>query len=656
MMNVPFIIAVVSLALQFATTAALFILGRAPRWRRVRWFGAVALTAGCYSTVDAIAALRVAGETDVSWSLRANLVFATLHGAAWLVFTYIGRDGKWSGLPLWLRRTVVVAITAALVGGITGVVAAPERELLLVPSLGVSYERPVLSPIGTVLGVVPFLLLSLAMFGVWQERRRGVQGSTPVLVGFVLFLLAAVEELLVAAGVVQFIFLGDLGYICVVVPLTLQLFRRFRDDADQLDLLTEHLADEVTRRTEERDRARALMIDQQRLAALGRLAAGVGHEINNPLQYLRFTLEELREQLRQPPHPEAARLVEHAFEGVDRIAQVVVDLRTYVRPGEAMLAPLDVREVVRAALRVGAPQWRQGVRIVTDLGDVPLVAGHEGRLVQVVLNPLVNGVQALAHAADVSRQTLWVATATLPNGWAEITVRDEGRGFAPEVMSRLGEPYVSTKSGDGGTGLGLFVSRGIVEAHGGIMLFANDPRGGAIVRVQLPPLESAVAARPTLAGALAPGAMDAAAPVAVGAPGALHVLLVEDDAAAMRALQRGLELEGIRVTGFTDARAALLWLAGHEVDLVVTDLMMPGMSGWEFASALAQRHASLRETLVVLTGGASTSEAERFLCDEGLLVLGKPISRQELARQLRCRVESAAAPISPPGAETLPTT
>jgi CheY-like chemotaxis protein len=215
-------------------------------------------------------------------------------------------------------------------------------------------------------------------------------------------------------------------------------------------------------------------------------------------------------------------------------------------------------------------------------------------------------------------------------------------------MSRLGEPYVSTKSGQGGTGLGLFVSRGIVEAHGGLMRFANDPRGGAIVRVQLPPLDRAVSPPPG-----APDGPDAGyvgtgnARPSTAAGDLLHVLLVEDDAAALRALQRGLQREGMRVTGFTDARSALLWLAGHSVDLVVTDLMMPGMSGWEFASALGERHSSLRATLVVLTGGASTPEAEQFLLDTRLLVLGKPISRQDLARQLRGRAAETSMPPSP---------
>lgn len=641
-MNIMFIIAVVSLTLQFGTTAALLILGQAPRWRRVRWFGAVSFTAAIYSTVDAIAALRAPGEPDITWSLRINLLVATLHGAAWLVFTYVGRDGRWNSTPLWVRRVITIATGIVLLGSVTGVVAAPQRELLDVPLLGVSYERPVLSPAGNVLGLVPFLLLLLSMIGVWRDRRRGVQGTTPVLVGFGLFLAAAIEELLVAAGVVPFIFLGDLGYVCVVVPVTLQLFGRFRDDADRLDLLTDHLADEVQRRTEERDHAREQIIEQQRLAALGRLAAGVGHEINNPLQYLRFTLEELRECAKDMQNAEAIAMIEQSFEGVDRIRQVVEDLRTYVRPNAAELAPLDLRDVVQAALRVGAPQFRQGIVISTDMGIVPLVLGHEGRLVQVVLNPLVNGMQAMRHAARADRMTMHVRTGMTIDGWAEIEIRDQGPGFSPDVVSRLGEPYVTTKSGEGGTGLGLFVSRGIVEAHGGRMIFADAPEGGAVVRVQLPP------ARPSQVRALLDRTpADGIQPethVSDAESTPLHVLMVEDDDQALRALTRGLGMEGVTTTGFTNAADALAWLDVHgarAVDLVVTDLMMPGVPGWEFADMLGARFPALRQSLVVLTGGASTREAQQFVEDTTLLVLEKPITRHALANALRARTAAA---------------
>lgn len=642
-MNIMFIIAVVSLTLQFTTTAALFVLGGAPRWRRVRWFGAVAFTAGCYSVVDAVAALRAPGDADTSWSLRINLFLGTLHAASWLVYTNVARDGQWRSLPRWVRMTVLGATALVGVACLTGIVASPQRELLAVPSFGIAYERNLLTPAGYLLGAVPFALLTLSAAGVWKDRRRGVEGTTPVLVGFTLFILAAIEEVLVSAGAMSFIFLGDLGYICVVVPVSLQLLRRFRDDADQLDVLTEHLADEVQRRTEERDRAREQIIAEQRLAALGRLAAGVGHEINNPLQYLRFTLEELRECARDMDNAHAATMIDHSFEGVDRIRQVVEDLRTYVRPNMAELAPLDLRDVVQAALRVGAPQFRQGITITTDFGPVPSVIGHEGRLVQVVLNPLVNGMQAMQHAGQRERMTMHVRTGTTADGWAEIEIRDQGPGFSPEVISRLGEPYVTTKSGAGGTGLGLFVSRGIVEAHGGRMSFDGAPDGGAVVRVVLPAAQPTTM-QPTTMPALPERTPDTGArampPSSAVEPPPLRVLLVEDDEPALRALLRGLEMEGVTPTGFTNGEQALSWLREQgdgAVQLVVTDLMMPGMSGWEFGARLGEQCPALRDTLVVLTGGAATREAQEFVQDARLLVLEKPIARQALASALRRR-------------------
>ena len=120
----------------------------------------------------------------------------------------------------------------------------------------------------------------------------------------------------------------------------------------------------------------------------------------------------------------------------------------------------------------------------------------------------------------------------------------------------------------------------------------------------------------------------------------LRVLLVEDDVDAMRALMRGLQAEQIIATGFTKGLEAIAWLEHNAVDVVVTDLMMPGMSGWEFAAELAQRHPQLRQTLVVLTGGASTSEAQAFLHDETLLVLNKPIGRAALSAAIRGRMRS----------------
>lgn len=647
-MNVPFLVALISLVLQLSTTVAMTILGRAVRWRKAWWIAAIAGTAAAYNATDLAATLRVEVTPSIAWTLRVNFMVATLHAAAWLGYTYAGVGGGWRSLPVWVRRTMFGAsIGAALLAAIGTPIVGDTVERLVVPSLGIDTPRPTLSPLGSVLGSVPVLLLAVSAVSWARRARAGEAGAWPIVFGFGLFVLVAVEELAVASGWLQFMFLGDLGYVCVVTPVTLQLLARFRDDAAALDHLSSQLAEEVQRRTDERDEARRVMVEQQRLAALGRLAAGVGHEINNPLQYLRFNLEELRECTDQHGDAHTQAAVAQALEGTERIRQVVDDLRTYARPGERDRAVLDVRDVVRAALRVGAHQWRHGIVLDVELGDVPLVEGNEGRLVQVVLNPLVNGAQAMLASGDASRATLHIATRTTPAGWAEIEVRDEGPGFASDVVGRLGEPYLTTRASDGGTGLGLFVSRGIVEAHGGTISFGNDPHGGAVVRVRFPAARlsrrtpdataiPAIASTPTARAEMAPNVE----PPGVRPPGVRppRVLLVEDDEPALRALLRGLRAEGMTVHGETGARHALAWLDANEVDIVVTDLMMPGMSGPEFADVLATQHPLLRERLVVLTGGAATDDAEAFLADPRLLVLEKPITRQEFSRHLRERI------------------
>lgn len=653
-MSLEFIVAVISIVLQFTTMAAAWTLGGAARWRRARWFSAVTLTAGCYSLVNAIGSWQGLRGGNFDWLMTTNLTVATVHAATWLVFSYIDEEGQWGSLPRWVRwgsiGSVIVVATIVLTG--LAYVAQPVPTVFIA-SIGETLRRPAFNDVGQMAALIPLSLFAASAIGYVRRVRAGERGAGAILVGFGLFLVFTVEEIAVASGWINFIYLADLGYVSVIAPVAWQMLNGFRDDANALDRLSSQLADEVRRRTEERDDARRVMVEQQRLAALGRLAAGVGHEINNPLQYLRFNLEELRECSEQHGDAHTRAAVAQALEGTERIRQVVDDLRTYARPGERDQAVLDVREVVRAALRVGAHQWRHGIVLDVELGDVPPVEGNEGRLVQVVLNPLVNGAQAMLTANDTARATLHVATRTTPAGWAEIEVRDEGPGFAADVIGRLGEPYLTTRASEGGTGLGLFVSRGIVEAHDGTMSFGNDPNGGAVVRIRFPaarmsrrtpdatPMPVAAPHGDASARIAANAAVNAAVNVTarVAPPVApARVLLVEDDEPALRALLRGLTAEGMTVHGETGARRALEWLDTNDVDIVVTDLMMPGMSGPAFADALATQHPMLRERLVVLTGGAATDDAEALLADPRLLVLEKPITRQELSRHLRERI------------------
>lgn len=487
-MKAEIVISIVGLTLECIILMVAMILGGAERWRRVRWFGAATAAAAAYSGVGLVSSWLNAGGTPVTWSVSANLLLATVFAAVWLVFVFIDDRGNWSTVPKWVRYSGVIGTSVVLLLIVSGNdVSSGGFEATTIESLGETVSRARFSFLGELVIVVPMGLFLASGWGYARRIRAKEPGAVAALAGFCLFFAFALEEVAVVLGWIDFVYLGNLGYVAAIAPFTWQLLYSIRDDANRLDRLTFHLAEEVRARTEERDEARRVMLEQQRLAALGRLAAGVGHEVNNPLQYLQLSLEELRENALVATDADAKEALVHAFEGVDRIRQVVDGLRTYARPGTAETTAVDLKNVVSAAIRISAAHWRRGVEVAAQLDDVPLVRGNEGKLVQVVLNPVVNGIQSMLSRLDERRATLTVSTSTDMDGWAVVRVCDQGPGFPAAVMGHLGEPYVTTKSSVGGTGLGLFVTRGIVESHGGTMQFNNLPEGGASVVMRFPP-------------------------------------------------------------------------------------------------------------------------------------------------------------------------
>ena len=628
-MNPPLVLALVALVLQLSMASLAVVIGRAPGWRRVRWVVAVSLTAAAYSANNVMIGLAPAEVARFEIAVRLNLSIAAVHTAAWVGYAYSDDEGRWSSIPRALRWLATGAAAATVLANALDLTFSFENIHRVARN---GRDLNTLSPSFTVLGsllvVASLVLLVVSAVRHVRRWRSGEPGASGVVLGFVIFFGCVLEEVAVAAGAFDFIYLADVGYIAVVLAVMAQLMRRLVRDARRLELLSSRLGEEVARRTAERDAARESLLEGQRLAALGRLAAGVGHEINNPLQYLRSSLEELRDVPVVHTVPAAASILEQAFDGVDRIRRVVEDLRTYARPADSTGARVDLVAAVHTAIRIGASQWRDAVTVETALGEVPPVRGDEGRLVQLLLNLLVNAAQAMtAGPRTAAGAHVIVHTRLTGDGIVELTVTDTGPGFPPALLGRLGEPYLTTRAATGGTGLGLFLSRGIAEAHGGEMTFANRAGAGATVTLRLP------AASPAATAVASP---EASLP-AVARAGPLRVLLVEDEDSTRVALARGLEREGLSVVAVAGGRAALAALEREVPDLVVTDLMMPDMAGWELAAQLAARYPELRARLVVLTGGAATAEAQAFLDDTSLLVIDKPVSRQAFAAALRDR-------------------
>jgi signal transduction histidine kinase len=235
-----------------------------------------------------------------------------------------------------------------------------------------------------------------------------------------------------------------------------------------------------------------------RLEALGFLTAGIAHEVNNPLAFIRANLAQLEKiacelaapgvRDRLPPSAralvaEAAELVSDTQEGVDRIAQLVARLRSFARSepeSQAQPQPVDLGRVAESAVAmasVGLPARSVRCR----LAPVPPVWGVEGELVQIALNLLVNAVQASPGIPDVEVEV------AEEDGGVVLRVQDRGCGLAPDVLPRIFDPFFTTKPPGIGTGLGLSLSYDLARRNDGRLEAANRPDGGAVFTLWLPP-------------------------------------------------------------------------------------------------------------------------------------------------------------------------
>ncbi|MBK9516270.1 MAG: MASE1 domain-containing protein [Anaeromyxobacter sp.] len=386
----------------------------------------------------------------------------------------------------------------------------------------------------------------------------------------------------------------------------------------------------------------------QRLASVGTLAAGMAHEINNPLTFvaanLAFALDRVGPLRGDPRAEEVARALEDAEEGTRRVARVVRDLKAVSRVEVEERRPVDVLAEVETALKLAQHELRHRAALVVALGPVPAVRAPEFQLGQVFLNLLVNAGQAVGDAG-ADRHTVRVTSRTAPDGWAVVEVADDGPGIPEAARARIFEPFFTTKPVGAGTGLGLSVCHGIVTALGGRIEVESVEGQGARFSVHLPPAEG-LEAPP----AAAPDPGPAPAPAPAPGPARARLLVIDDEPLIGSTIRRLLSAH--EVVALSDPRQALARLqAGEAFDLVLCDLMMPQLSGMELWEALSLARPALARRVVFMTGGAFTDRAREFLAQVGQPQLGKPFQPQDLREAVRgwLATPGALAGPGPPG-------
>jgi len=353
-----------------------------------------------------------------------------------------------------------------------------------------------------------------------------------------------------------------------------------------------------------------------RLVSMGTLAAGVAHEINNPLAYLISNLELLARDL---PPQHAGQLAD-ARDAADRVSSIVRDLRELTRPSDDELRPVDVVSILESSIKMSTNELRHRAKLITSYApDVPPVHASPSRLGQVFLNLLVNAAHAMMDSRGEVAEVR-VRTSTRDDR-VFVEIEDTGVGIPAENLGRVFDPFFTTKPLGIGIGLGLAISHQIITSIGGEISVTSEFGKGTTFRISLRAASVKAIAEPS-----------AAAPDVTRG---LHILLIDDEVAVGRAVAMLLSPEH-QVTPVTRASIALARLgAGEEFDVILCDLMMPEMNGMELYAQLTPHY---RERIVFVTGGAFTPLAREFLVHRGSAHLEKPFTE----KQLRHAIDTAA--------------
>ena len=377
--------------------------------------------------------------------------------------------------------------------------------------------------------------------------------------------------------------------------------------------------------SEVRDLQRQLL-QAQKLEAVGALAGGVAHDFNNLLTSIRGSSEILVDQLE--PEGRLARAARRVQRAADRGAALTSRLLAFSRRGVVQRRVIDLNEVVRETEELCAHTLPEDLAQTLELADGPLhVRADENQLGQVLLNLVVNAADAMPQGGRLT-----VATGRDGNGAVSLEVRDTGEGIPDAIREKIFEPFFTTKERGRGTGLGLATAASIVREHGGEIRVVSEAARGTTFTVLLPeadaPDREQPAAEPEASdGVLADGA-------SLDAPDQT-ILLVEDDEMARELLVEVLEEAGYSVVPTAGPEEALERARQREgdVDLLVTDVVLPGMTGLELARELRARNRRVR--VLYMSGYSDQALADRVGLGAQEAFLRKPFGNSALLDEVR---------------------
>jgi two-component system, cell cycle sensor histidine kinase and response regulator CckA len=416
-------------------------------------------------------------------------------------------------------------------------------------------------------------------------------------------------------------------------------------------------------------RLQAVLGQADRLASMGMLAAGVAHEINNPLVYVLYNVGTLAADL--PRITGAARRcfaglrnqvgdaafleiagedapmldpsmledtvdrAREALAGAQRIKNISRALGTFSRVESVERSMVDVNYAIECAVTMAFNEIKYRARLVKDLGPVPAIRASEGKLSQVFLNLLINASHAIEEG-NVENNRIIIHT------WAEdgavfAAVKDTGKGILPQNLARVFEPFFTTKTAGVGSGLGLAICKNIVTDFGGDIRVESEVGKGTRFVVRLP------APADALESLAAPGGSETAR----GAAASGRLLVVDDEDLILKTMKRLLGREHQVVTAASGEKGRAILEHDQAFDVILCDLMMPEMTGMDLHEWLARRNPALAARMVFITGGAFTPRASHYLASVRNLKLEKPLDPVKLKGLVSELVGAARAKRAP---------
>ena len=456
------------------------------------------------------------------------------------------------------------------------------------------------------------------------------------------WLSGTVKAVTAVASVGTAVLLVRLVPAILAIPSHAQMeeaYAAVRASEEKLRDLNTQLEERVAERTRELESAhaertelQAQLHQSQKMEAIGRLAGGIAHDVNNMLTVITGYTEVMLEQI---PPGEARVAAEEVQTAVDRTAHLTAQLLAFSRKQVRQPVMLEVDEVVKRASRMLGRLVGEDIRIELGLeADGWLVLADGSQVEQVLMNLVVNARDAMPRGGLLSIRT---ARETHDTGeFVRLSVRDQGTGIDAAVLPHIFEPFFTTKPPGSGTGLGLATAHGIVEQSGGFITVDSTPGRGTTFHVHLPRAEAS--AQPAPVAPVVP----AAAPTP-RATGSATVLVVDDEAGVRRVAVMSLRRAGFTVLEAGSLSAALDLAATHDapIDLLISDVVMPGGYGPDLYEKLKKRRAGLR--VLFMSGHTDQRLSGHGVLEPGVALLAKPFTPAELCRRVSELVGADAA-------------